>query len=310
MAQTRNLITQGARQRGLDPRALLAIASVEGGFGGAIGDQGTSYGPFQLHQGGALPHGRGNNWANSPQGINYALDKIASVARGKTGRAAIEAIVRQFERPANPGGEIQKALARYGQVGGGDAGTRAPRPVPLNGLAAAPNTPAVGAALLQAIQAGPQHNDFSQVYSLLHQKAQTDAKQLSKNVVVDHNEPLAPDAVPIVKAAKQYLGTKYQWGGTTPKGFDCSGFVQYLYGHAGINLPRTTYQQIKAGVAVNPSNLKAGDILFFGSKADPHHEGLYIGNGQFIHAPHTGDHVRISSLKDYGLHLVAARRVQ
>jgi cell wall-associated NlpC family hydrolase len=263
-----------------------------------------------LHIGGRLPRGKGSAWAHSTAGIDYALDEIAKVARGLHGRAAVAAIVKRFEAPANPGAEIQRSLAGYGQVqvGGGDA--TSVRPAPLPGLAAAPQQQEIGQALLQAVQAGPQHNDFSQVFQLVQQKAQADAKHLSKNVVVDHNEPLAPDAVPIVKLAKQYLGTKYQWGGTTPKGFDCSGFVQYLYGHAGINLPRTTYQQIHSGHAVNPNQLKPGDILFFGSKADPHHEGLYIGHGQFIHAPHTGDHVRISSLKNYGLHLVAARRVK
>src|SRR4051812_27423017 len=89
----RNYIAQGARRRGLDPRAILSVASVEGGFNGAIGDHGTSFGPFQLHQGGALPHGRGANWASSAAGIDYALDQIAKVAGGLHGHQAISAIV-------------------------------------------------------------------------------------------------------------------------------------------------------------------------------------------------------------------------
>ena len=121
-----NLIVQTARRYGVDPRAALAVASVEGGLRfGAVGDQGTSYGPFQLHVGGALPRGRGAGWANSPAGIDYALRRIAGVARGKRGRAAVAAIVRGFERPADPASEIAKALSRYGGVSGGGAAAAA-----------------------------------------------------------------------------------------------------------------------------------------------------------------------------------------
>ena len=137
MSNVRQQIIQGSRARNLDPMAVLAVAQQEG-LGGGIGDSGTSFGPFQLHVGGALPRGRGNQWANSPEGINYALDRIASVAKGKHGAAAINAIVTQFERPANPGREASRALASYGQVGGGAAGTSSPRP-PTLGLTAAPD---------------------------------------------------------------------------------------------------------------------------------------------------------------------------
>lgn len=113
------LIQQGARRRGLDPRAVGAVALSEGGLAwGAVGDQGTSFGPFQLHVGGALPRGRGAAWANSPAGINYALDQIAKVARGKTGRQAISHIVKRFERPADPASEIERALGHYQTLGG------------------------------------------------------------------------------------------------------------------------------------------------------------------------------------------------
>jgi hypothetical protein len=113
------LIAQLARARGLDPAAVLSIASVEGGFNGAVGDQGTSFGPFQLHKGGALPSGIENpaQWANSQQGISYAEDAIANVAKGLKGKAAIAAIASKFERPADVAGEISKASSRYGQFG-------------------------------------------------------------------------------------------------------------------------------------------------------------------------------------------------
>lgn len=105
-----------APKYGLDAAAVLAVASAEG-LGGGVGDAGTSFGPFQLHVGGALPKGKSRAWAESPAGIEYALRKISSVAKGLKGESAITAIVRQFERPARPGAEISKARSRYGKVG-------------------------------------------------------------------------------------------------------------------------------------------------------------------------------------------------
>lgn len=119
MPSEQQLITQLARKYGVDPRAALAIASVEGGFHGSVGDSGTSFGPFQLHEGGALPRGRNSQWANSYAGINYAMQHIASVARGLHGRRAVAAISSRFERPANVPAEIAKAMSRYGGVSGG-----------------------------------------------------------------------------------------------------------------------------------------------------------------------------------------------
>ena len=110
-------IRQRAAQLGLDPQVVLDIASGEGGFSGAIGDHGTSFGPFQMHMGGALPgwvSARGSayaqQWANSKAGIDYALRQIAGVARGKRGEAARQAIVLRFERPADPSHDL---AARY-----------------------------------------------------------------------------------------------------------------------------------------------------------------------------------------------------
>lgn len=128
-----SLIASLARGMGVDPKAALAVASVEGGFGGAIGDRGTSFGPFQLHIGGALPRGVSNPqaWANSPSGIRYALAQIAKVSRGLQGRAAIDAIVRKFERPAAPDAEVIKALGRYGSIPSGGMWTGAATDVPF-----------------------------------------------------------------------------------------------------------------------------------------------------------------------------------
>ncbi len=108
-------IAAGAQRRGLDPAAVLAVATAEGSFSGAVGDNGTSFGPFQLHIGGALPSGIPDpkTWANTPAGIDYALDKIAGVAKGLSGLSAITSIVSRFEHPAAPGPEIQRASGQY-----------------------------------------------------------------------------------------------------------------------------------------------------------------------------------------------------
>jgi hypothetical protein len=110
-----------ARRYGLDPMAVLAVAAQEG-LGGGVGDNGTSFGPWQMHIGGALPNWVGakgaafaQKWAWSPAGIDYALRQMAQVARGLTGNAAIQAIVTRFERPANPNREVAGAEAAYGR---------------------------------------------------------------------------------------------------------------------------------------------------------------------------------------------------
>lgn len=110
----------------------------------------------------------------------------------------------------------------------------------------------------------------------------------------------------IVAYASNFIGTPYQWGGNGPNTFDCSGFTSYVFRHFGISLPRTAAGQQGVGTAVSKSDLKPGDLVFFGSPA--FHVGIYVGNGCYIHAPRTGDVVKISSLtsrSDYS----GARRV-
>ena len=118
----------------------------------------------------------------------------------------------------------------------------------------------------------------------------------------------------IVDYAKSFLGIPYVYGGTSPKGFDCSGLVYYCYKHFGYSINRTASAQALNGTSVSSSELKAGDIILFSSSSGGKyigHCGLYIGNGQFIHAPHTGDVVKISSLSDkyYSTHYWGARRI-
>lgn len=115
----------------------------------------------------------------------------------------------------------------------------------------------------------------------------------------------------IVEKAKQYMGVPYVWGGSTPAGFDCSGLVQYVLNSLGIQVSRVTYTQINDGTSVTRSELAPGDLVFFSNNGDIHHVGIYIGNDEFIHAPHTGDVVKISSLNEayYAKEYYGARRV-
>jgi cell wall-associated NlpC family hydrolase len=103
-----------------------------------------------------------------------------------------------------------------------------------------------------------------------------------------------------VALAERFLGVPYVWGGASPTtGFDCSGLVQYVYAQLGVTLTHYTGAQFHEGVPVPASQLLPGDLVFFEpSAAGPQHVGIYIGNGQFVDAPHTGDVVKISSLAD------------
>jgi hypothetical protein len=106
-------IVQDAKRFGVDPAAVLSVANVEGQYSGKVGDRGTSFGPFQLHIGGLMPAGKPGSWANTPAGIDYAMQKIAGVARGLTGKSSVTAIVTKFERPAKPATEVANAMAGY-----------------------------------------------------------------------------------------------------------------------------------------------------------------------------------------------------
>ncbi len=125
----------------------------------------------------------------------------------------------------------------------------------------------------------------------------------------------AIDKQKLMEDAKYFKGGRYVWGGTSPKGFDCSGYVQYIYKKHDIHLPRTAWAQSKTGEVVEMNNLQKGDLLFFltdKKRGIPiTHVGIYIGNGKFIHAASKKKGIIISPLThgSYAKTFVSAKRV-
>lgn len=111
-------------------------------------------------------------------------------------------------------------------------------------------------------------------------------------------EEASAEAESLIAYAEQFLGTPYVYGGSTPSGFDCSGFTTYVFRNAlGISLPRTSSEQSQTYTRIDSiSDLTAGDLVFFGNGSRVNHVGIYVGQGEFIHSPHTGSYVKFDTL--------------
>ena len=135
----------------------------------------------------------------------------------------------------------------------------------------------------------------------------------SSGSTVSSSSTPAASASQIVSTAEKYLGVPYVWGGSSPKGFDCSGFVYYVLKSLGYKASRTMSGQYNMGTPVDKSQLQPGDLVFFQGtyKSGMSHVGIYVGNGQFIHSPHTGKVVCYSDLNStyYTSHYYGACRV-
>ena len=162
------------------------------------------------------------------------------------------------------------------------------------------------AKLKPAVKAAPQADPTDNVASQLN------AKWLQENGAYAGFRQAEPAVIPasyatsavasdwgdrLVSRAMKYLGTPYRYGGTSPSGFDCSGFVYYLYGAVfGQSIPRMPHDMAREGTPVARSDLKRGDLVFFGYRGTFTHVGIYAGNGQFVHATHRGSPVQVTPL--------------
>ena len=112
-----------------------------------------------------------------------------------------------------------------------------------------------------------------------------------------NNSSVSVSGGSIASNAAKYIGVPYVYGGTSPSGFDCSGLIYYAAKEAGISLPRTSQAQSTLGSYVSVSDLKAGDLVFWGGVGSAYHVGIYIGGGQYLHAPAPGQNVTIQSME-------------
>ncbi|OCA82822.1 C40 family peptidase [Pseudobacillus wudalianchiensis] len=125
-----------------------------------------------------------------------------------------------------------------------------------------------------------------------------------------HSADAAYSADSVIAEAKKYIGTPYKWGGTTPRGFDCSGFIQYAHKQVGLSLPRTAAQMYQKGSAVTKSELEPGDLIFFSTySSGASHVGLYIGDNQFIHSASKGVRIDKVSNSYYQKRYLGSKRI-
>ncbi|MDQ3995087.1 MAG: NlpC/P60 family protein [Actinomycetota bacterium] len=158
-------------------------------------------------------------------------------------------------------------------------------------------------ARIQAAEAARQRRLEEQARERLSQSPPTSSASGDSSAAPDDSsaEPEVGSGSPppsthggVVGIAMRYLGIPYKWGGSSPStGFDCSGFVMYVYAQVGVSLPHNAAMQYGYGSPVSRSQLQPGDLVFFNGLG---HNGIYIGGNQFIHSPHTGDVVKISSI--------------
>lgn len=144
------------------------------------------------------------------------------------------------------------------------------------------------------------------------QPAEASEFQVARSAAISYSGPRASDylanprftsitSANIMKAAAELVGTPYVYGGQTPGGIDCSGYVLFIYSQFGISLPHSVYQQAKLGVKIPESEAVPGDIVVFN---DFSHNGIYAGNGNFYHAPQPGDRVKLAAIFTDRYHIV------
>jgi cell wall-associated NlpC family hydrolase len=288
-----SLIQQAARDQGVDPALLKGLVQAESGFDPNAVSKVGAQGLTQL-----MPDtARGLGVTNSFDPLQN-LEGGARFLAGALKRFNNDPSLALAAYNAGPG-----AVTKYGGIPP-FAETQAYVPRVLSyadqfraqGFGQAPALTAATSTTPAAVAAPGANGLTSSLPATAPTASAADAQTIA------NAEATAPTAAAqkAIATASSYLGTPYKWGGASPStGFDCSGLAQFSYAQAGVSLPRVAADQANVGQAVDRSSLQPGDLVFFkDSTGYVHHVGMYLGNDQFIQAPHTGDVVKISSLDE------------
>jgi cell wall-associated NlpC family hydrolase len=284
-----SLIQQAARDQGVDPALLKGLVQAESNFDpnsvSSVGAQGLT----QL-----MPS------TASGLGVANSFDPLQNL---EGGARFLAGALKRF------GGNEQLALAAY-NAGPGAVEKYGGIPPYAETQAYVPRV--LGYAAQYRAQGFGQASSTGLAGVAAPVAAPASASDAATISAAEATAP-SPTAQNAIRVAAQYLGTPYRFGGSNPtSGFDCSGLVQYAYGQSGVSVPRVAADQYGVGQPIDRASLQPGDTVFFkDSTGYVHHEGMYLGNDQFIQAPHTGDVVKISSLDDpyYAGQFAGGRRV-
>jgi cell wall-associated NlpC family hydrolase len=275
-----DMIKQAATEAGVPPALVKAVAKAESGFNPQSTSGAGAQGLMQLMPGTA----RG-------LGVTDPYDPLQSL------RGGARYLRQQLDRF---GGDYSKAIAAY-NAGPGAVAKYGGIPPYAETQAYVPRVlgyfqefgGATGGTATPAL--GVETTSLGRMLSLAGGGAAAGGGSVGSTVVAK---------------GLTHLGEPYLWGGTKPGGFDCSGLTQYLYAQEGVQIPRVSQDQFRAGRSVPASQMQPGDLVFFQKNGDVHHVGIYMGGGKFLHSPHTGDVVKISSLSEpyYRGQFAGARR--
>ncbi|MYY53206.1 C40 family peptidase [Ligilactobacillus salivarius] len=156
-------------------------------------------------------------------------------------------------------------------------------------------TPAASSSSATSSSSVAQTNNTQQVTTTNTAATNNNATTVNTSNVTTTTNTGSASASAIISYAQSFIGVPYVWGGSTPSGFDCSGLVQYVYAHYGVNLPRVTTAQENAGTVIPVSAAQPGDLYFWGAKGSSYHVAIATGGGSFIHAPEPGESVKVGS---------------
>ena len=156
-------------------------------------------------------------------------------------------------------------------------------------------TPAAASSSAASSSSVAQTNNTQQATTTNTAATNNNATTVNTSNVTTTTNTGSASASAIISYAQSFIGVPYVWGGSTPSGFDCSGLVQYVYAHYGVNLPRVTTAQENAGTVIPVSAAQPGDLYFWGAKGSSYHVAIATGGGSFIHAPEPGESVKVGS---------------